>query len=247
MTPPERPPAAPSTTPRRGVRAVNRERIEADILRLGRVQLAEVGAAALSVRAIARELQMASSAVYRYVASRDELLTRLIVESYDSLADAADGAQSAAPRDDLRGRWFALGHGVRDWALAHPHDWALLFGSPVPGYDAPAERTNTAGTRVTTLALQILLDIVAAGRAPMPSARAPWPPAASDSAELLLAGLGIDESALPVDLFVAGLTAWTLLTGAVNSEVFEYQGPIPGDPVGLFDAALEAGLRLILA
>ena len=113
-----------------------------DIVRIGREHLATDGAAALSLRAVARDLGVVSSAVYRYVASRDELLTLLVVDGYDELGDAVDAALEQVDRDDHAGRVVAIGRAVRAWALAEPATYALLFGSPVPGYEAPAERTT---------------------------------------------------------------------------------------------------------
>ena len=141
-----------------GKRRDSRERIEAQIIELGRRHLVEHGAAGLSLRAIARDLGMVSSAVYRYVSSRDELLTLLLVDAYSELADAVDRARDAMPdvwSDDV----VAIAHAARNWAIAHPASWALLYGSPVPGYHAPAERTVGPGTRV----VGALFDAVAAG------------------------------------------------------------------------------------
>ena len=142
-----------------GKRQDSRDRIEAQIVELGRRHLVTEGAAGLSLRAIARDLGMVSSAVYRYVASRDDLLTLLLVDAYSELADAVD----ARPR---RGRpdWRARDRGDRARAPApgpspNPASWALLYGSPVPGYHAPAERTVGPGTRV----VGALFDAVAAG------------------------------------------------------------------------------------
>src|SRR6202012_1727436 len=130
-----------------GKRRQSRERIEAQIIELGRRQLVEHGAAGLPLRAIARDLGMVSSAVYRYVSSRDELLTLLLVDAYSDLADAVDRARDSA--DDL---WshdvIAIARAARRWAVAHPAQWGLLYGSPVPGYHAPPERTVGGGTRV---------------------------------------------------------------------------------------------------
>ena len=109
-----------------------------DITRIGREHLAEHGAAALSLRAVARDLGVVSSAVYRYVANRDDLLTLLVVDGYDELGDAVDAAVADVPADDYRGRFLAVGRAVRAWALREPATYALLFGSPVPGYEAPA-------------------------------------------------------------------------------------------------------------
>lgn len=230
-----------------GVRARRREHLEAEILRLGRDQLAEVGAPGVSVRQVARDLGMASSAVYRYVASRDDLLTRLIVQSYDELGAAAEAAEAAVCRSDLIGRWLAVGHAVRDWATANPHDWALLYGSPVPGYAAPPDQTVGPGTRVQLLLIGVLADAVQAGRAaPADHRPAPSLPALS-TARSILAELGRTEDEVPADLLLAGITTWTLLVAAVTSEVFQYNGPDPDLAAGLFEYALAAGARLVFS
>ncbi len=102
-----------------GKRQESREQIEARIVELGRRHLVDRGAAGLSLRAIARDLGMVSSAVYRYVSSRDELLTLLLVDAYSDLADAVDRARDTV--DDL---WsddvIAIAHAARRWAVAHP-------------------------------------------------------------------------------------------------------------------------------
>ena len=107
-----------------------REAVRADIVTEARRQLAETGAGALSLRAVARELGMASSAMYRYFKSRDELLTALIVEAYDAIGDAVEAAEATCERNDFAGRWRACCHGVRAWALEQPHEYALIYGSP---------------------------------------------------------------------------------------------------------------------
>src|SRR6478609_10359339 len=90
-------------TPRQRARA----QTLADITTIGRQHLATEGAAALSVRAVARDLGVVSSAIYRYVRSRDDLLTLLVVDGYDELGDAVDEAEGAIARDDFRGRFLA--------------------------------------------------------------------------------------------------------------------------------------------
>lgn len=130
-----------------GIREQQRAKITTAILEEGRRQLADVGAAGLSLRAIARELDMVSSAVYRYVASRDELLTRLIVDAFDSLGEATEAAIAQKSEGAPAERWVAAAHGIRDWATAHPNEYFLVFGSPVPGYAAPDD-TVYPGTRV---------------------------------------------------------------------------------------------------
>ena len=142
-----------------------RAEITAEILDAARGYLATDGAPALSLRAIARDLGMASSALYRYFKSRDELLTRLIIDAYDALGAAAEVAEATIDRNDLAGRFATTCSAVRAWALAHPNEYALIYGSPVPGYAAPADTVRPA-SRVTRLLLRIIVEAAAAGRIP---------------------------------------------------------------------------------
>ncbi len=230
-----------------GIRARNRAAIETEILQVARAHLAAHGAAALSLRAIARDVGMVSSALYRYVASRDELLTLLIIGAYTELADAVDQAHDAVPPDEHRARFGAVAHALRDWARAHPHDWALLYGSPVPDYDAPGERTTEPGTRVT-MVLSALLDD--ASRAGALSPRA----GATDAKAKARAQAGIGAmladprlAVLPLDpvAMLAGVQSWTVLVGAVSREVFEMLGPDFATP-DLFDDAVGIACDLVL-
>ena len=153
--------ASPNAAPRA---ATPRERVRAELSREikeeARRQLAASGADGLSLRAVAKELGMVSSALYRYYPSRDDLLTVLIIDAYDALGAAAEGAiapgQAAAGRAaPARDRWLAACHAIRDWARANPHEYALIYGSPVPGYRAP-EATIGPAARVP-LAFAVLL------------------------------------------------------------------------------------------
>src|SRR3954471_654211 len=125
------------TTTAPTARARARAELTEEIKAAARRQVAEEGSAALSLRAVAREVGMVSSAVYRYFPSRDSLLTALIVEAYDGLGTAVERAVAKVPADDLVGRWNTICDRVRRWAIANPHEYALIYGSPVPGYRAP--------------------------------------------------------------------------------------------------------------
>ena len=118
---------------------------------------------------------MASSAIYRYFPSRDDLLTALIIDGYNAVGEAVENADAAVPREDHGGRWLAVCHAVRDWALAHPHEYALLYGSPVPGYQAPAD-TVPAAIRDTLVYGRIVSDAHRAGSLTPPDICPPSPP-----------------------------------------------------------------------
>lgn len=131
-------------------RAVARAETIARIKELALAQLADAGAAALSLRAVARELDLVSSAIYRYYASRDELITALIIDAYDDLAAAIEVAVDH-PRRSARRRFVDGCAAMRAWARAEPHRWALVYGSSIPGYAAPQDTIAPAGRVVRAL------------------------------------------------------------------------------------------------
>ena len=228
-----------------GKRAVKRLAVEADILRVARAHLATDGAAALSLRAVARDLGMVSSGIYRYVDSRDELLTRLIVDSYWSLAGAVRAAHELVPADDLDARWDALGRALRAWAIERPHDFALIYGSPVPDYEAPAERTQEAGTAVIGLLVTLLEDVRRAGRLADPERLGLLPLRAEAGVGSLLQSPMFDATRIDAVTLTQGVAAWTLLLGCVTSEVFAQLGPLP-DGEALFDCLLSVSRRCVI-
>src|SRR6478609_8904445 len=146
-----------------GVRARRRDDVTRRVLEIGRQHLVEYGAAGLSLRAVTRDLGMVSSAVYRYVGSRDELLTLLVVDAYTELGDAADARLAELPRAAWDTKVLAVCVTVREWALREPARYALLYGSPVPGYEAPGEQTTEPGTRVIRALVALVGEGVRAG------------------------------------------------------------------------------------
>jgi AcrR family transcriptional regulator len=133
----------------------------AEIKRVALEHLARDGSA-LSLRAVARDMGMVSSALYRYFPNRDELLTALIIDAYDGLGAAAEAADVAGGTD-YAARWCAVGRGIREWAVSRPHEYALIYGSPIPGYAAPQDTVEPAGRPVAVLA-RIVAEAWAAGR-----------------------------------------------------------------------------------
>lgn len=195
----------------------------ADIVRLGRRHLATHGAAALSLRAVARDLGVVSSAVYRYVESRDELLTLLLIDAFGELGDEVDAAVAAVPEGGHTARFLALGRAVRVWALREPASYALLFGSPVPGYNAPAERTTGPGTRVILALISILDAACRDGMLSVPAGGSlELPPALAADLAAIRSGFGL---AVPEELVARGVLVWSSLFGAVSFEVFNQYGP----------------------
>lgn len=204
-----------------GIRARNRQTLMAAIVESAQRQLQEVGPAALSVRGVARDLGMASSAVYRYVSSRDELLTLLIIDGYNAMADDVENAASRV-RDPGK-RFRVIASACRQWALADPHSFALIYGSPVPGYAAPQDTIGPA-TRIPVLLVQILSDL---GSHPQASA---FTPRVARSMQPVLDAtrqwdlLGFSDTALAL-----GLMSWTHIIGSISFELFGHRHNVIGD------------------
>jgi AcrR family transcriptional regulator len=222
-----------------GKRQDTRDRIERQIVEIGRAHLVTHGAAALSLRAIARELGMVSSAVYRYVASRDELLTLLLVDAYGELADSVERARDAAA-GDWQDRLRAVAHATRAWAVHHPARWALLYGSPVPGYHAPREQTVGPGTRVVGLLFSAIAEGVAAGA--VRTSKVTVPQSLSSDFDRLRAEF---EFVADDDVVARCLVLWAALVGAISLEVFgQYGADTFADASVVFDAQMDLVIDL---
>jgi AcrR family transcriptional regulator len=224
----------------RNARARVRAELTTEILGVARRHLAEAGAVNLSLRAVARDLGMVSSALYRYFPSRDDLLTALIVDAYGAVADVGEAADRACKRTDLIGRWLAVCKAVRAWALANPHEYALIYGTPVPGYVAP-EATIEPVVRFSTVLLAILLDAHAAGR--LAESAQPVSKTVARSIGPLRAQASSD---LPDVAVINGLIGWTHLFGAISSELFGHRHNVIDNDDVFFDYEMRQLAALIL-
>lgn len=216
-----------------GIRAKARLETTSEIKRLAREQIASKGAANLSLREIAREMGMASSALYRYFASRDQLLTDLIIESYDDIGSVVERADAKCSREDLAGRWRAVSQSLRTWAITNPSDYGLIFGTPVPGYEAPTD-TIAPALRYTNVLLHILADVQAAGCKPLITI--PATKGVSREYKRARANLGIN---LTDEMILAGLAGWAALFGAISFELFGHVDTVFTDPEAHFLALSE--------
>ncbi|MBD3144413.1 TetR/AcrR family transcriptional regulator [Microbispora bryophytorum] len=221
-----------------------RERVRAELIReitdIARRQLATEGAVGLSLRAVAREMGMVSSAIYRYFPSRDDLLTALIIDGYNALGEAVERADAACARDDFAGRWLAVCRAVRTWALAHPHEYALLYGSPVPGYAAPQD-TVAAAVRDTAVYGRIVAEAHRAGRLTPPPICPPPPAIMAEDAEVVRSLI----PDVPDDVITRAIVAWTGLFGMVSFELFGQFNNTITHRAELFDHNMTCLARLL--
>jgi len=219
-----------------GVRARVRAEMTEEIKAVARRHLATDGAN-LSLRAVARDMGMASSAVYRYFASRDELLTALIIDAYDSVGATAERAATGV--DDPTKRWLATAHAVREWALHDPHQWALIYGSPVPGYQAPQDTIGPA-TRVILLIAEIVADALRAGRI------TEGPPITGRYAEELAAVAAQYTPTASPRLIGAAMAAFIQMCGAISAELFgQLDNSVDDDRRGFFEFQMRGAAGFI--
>lgn len=193
-----------------------RQATEAEVLRIANHLLDTQGQAGISLREIARDLGMVSSALYRYVRNRDELITLLVADAYTSLAETVE-----ASVQHQQGGLQTIGAAMLEWSRRYPNRWALLYGTPLENYSAPAELTTAPGTRVMAMVAKTVIN------------NAPADPAASESGEslseasrdLLLQGLA--DLGLTTDLSTAvrALSIWTGLVGMISALRFNHLGP----------------------
>ncbi|HUS43374.1 MAG TPA: TetR/AcrR family transcriptional regulator [Ilumatobacteraceae bacterium] len=220
------PAAEPAPT---GVRARARIEVRAAILAAAAKRVAGDGAADLSLRAVARDVGMVSSAVYRYFDSRDALLTALIIEAYDSLGDFVEEQVESTRGRPAAERWVDAALAVRRWALEHPNDYALIYGTPIPGYAAPDD-TVASGTRAS----RALIGIVRETDRLDPIVSHHIEPVLAESFVALRKELGLDVDDATT---LAVITAWSQLFGLLTFELFGQTRNFVSDDEALFRAA----------
>lgn len=216
-----------------------REKARAELTReikdVARRLIERDGAAALSLREVSRELGMGASTLYRYFGNRDELLTALIIDAFNQIGEAAEHGDAAARRAGAGcgARWLATCRAVRAWALEHPHEFALVYGSPVSGYEAPGDTIGPA-TRITGVLAAILADAVASGDLHPPAAVLPGP-------RLIAPEVLARYPAPPPpyeDLIERSLVLWISLIGTISFELFGHLHSTVTDYGAYFDAAV---------
>jgi AcrR family transcriptional regulator len=226
-------PAAPEPpTMRERYRAQVRQEVKQAALR----QLAESGPAGVSISAIGKELGVSGPALYRYFASRDDLLTELAIDAYDDLAAvlrAADRPAGQRPSGGTRPRLEAYAHAYRAWALAEPHRYRLLFGPPLPGYDAHAQRLVDAAQSAMNVLLEALRE---SGESPADSPGRPLD-------AQLVAWAHTRHLDIHPATALRGVLLWSRLHGFVSLEIAGNFASMGLDAAPLFETELASLVR----
>jgi len=226
-----------SVSPPATRRARQRQATVAEIKALARAQLADGGTGAVNLRAIAREMGTASSALFRYFPSQADLISELLADAYAAVAGAVNAAVDACPPGDHAGRWAALCHAYREWSLANPAEFALTHGTPVPGYQAPVQATGPAAARTITTALGVYAAAVQAGAADPDRSAIPAGIQTGPLWASILAGQTHDYEPRLAGII---LTAWASVLGYLSAEIFGSLTALVADTGLLYRAHIRA-------
>jgi AcrR family transcriptional regulator len=214
---PSRPPVQHTADPQPSRRERHRLATIEEIKQTARAQMATEGPAGLSLRAVARAMNITPSALYRYFDGVEDLITALCVDAYHALGDAVQDAVDAVDAQDHVARWRAYARGMRGWALANSADFALIYGTPLPGYEAPPDATRPAGLRFTGTGQRILVDAIKAGVVNLDRALIQYQPQVSPGIAdgWAQATGGHDQRGIGILIGV-----WTILQGHLTLELF---------------------------
>lgn len=192
-------------------------------------QIADSGASALSLRAIARELRITAPAIYNYFPSRDDLVTALIVDAYNSLGDSQEGALANLPADDHASRLSALGLAYRQWAVTYPQRYQLIFGTPIPNYHAPDEATLPPAARALAPLIHVLQSAYETG-----NLRAERLAALTPRLKSMLTEWQKFEGRSDAEALYLALVIWSRVHGLVMLEIGNHIPPFLENPAEIF-------------
>jgi AcrR family transcriptional regulator len=220
--------------------ALGRDEMAERVKAAARQQMAEHGTAGLTLRGVARELEITAPAIYNYFPRLDDLITALIIDAFSALADtmreAEAGVESGQPADRIE----AMALAYRAWAVAHPVDFQLIYGNPIPGYVAPAEITAPLALSAFLGMFRAYAQAYASGELGVPPEYR-HPPKEIDAAPARLR----QDSGMEVPAEVAALLAssWARIHGLVMLELFEHIQPLVGDPAEFYRYEVRALLE----
>lgn len=192
-------------------------------------QISEAGAPTLSLRSIARELNITAPSIYNYFPSRDGLVTVLIVDAYNSLAESQESSIKNLATDDRSGRLFELGMAYRAWAVSYPQRYQLIFGTPIPHYHAPNEITLPAAARAMVPLTQAIQALFSTGQIHT-ERLAPMTP----KLEAMLKAWQEFEGGSDLEVLYLAYIIWSRVHGLVMLEIGNQLPAFLDDPAELF-------------
>jgi AcrR family transcriptional regulator len=210
------------------------------IKQAARQQMVERGTAGLSLRGIARSLGITAPAIYNYFPRLDDLITALIVDAFTALAEAIQSAEQAVESGQCAPKILASCLAYRGWAMAHPVDFQLIYGNPIPGYAAPPEVTVPLARRPFDGLFRLFLQAYQSGELVIPQEYIPAPPTVADH---FAAWQTNPADTFPAPLLCLLMSGWARIHGLVMLELFEHVGPVVGDTAAFYRYEIEAFMQ----
>ena len=201
-------------------------------------QIAREGAAALSLRAIARQLNITAPAIYNYFPSRDDLVTALIVDAFTSLGDSQKESIKSISMTNPQTRLFTLGLAYRDWALTYPQRYQLIFGTPIPGYEAPADVTLPAAAWALIPLIETLQALYNADKLRVENL-AKLTPALKSMLKAWQEFVIASEREVHIEVLYLAFVIWSRVHGLVTLELGHQTPSFITDPGEIFQREIE--------
>ena len=204
-------------------------------------QIAKDGAAALSLRAISKQLDLTSPALYHYYPNRDALVNDLVAEAFNLLASSVEQARDSLPPNEHAKRFLAIGNAYRNWANAYPQRYVLIFGAPIPNYQPSMDSIQPAANRALGVLVNVIGEAWQAGKIHLPPYYQELPPNLRTQLAMSKRKAGLDY---PVQVLYLALIAWCRIHGIVSLELRQ-QFPPMADAAEIFQLEAKAFLMQI--
>ncbi len=234
---------AQTTGPDRRTRT--RDATSAEIKATARARLVAAGPAALTLRAIARDMGLTAPALYRYFGSHEDLVGAVCADVLEELTAALSTGRDTVPLGDPLGRLGATCRAFRTWALGHREEFQLVFASAGAGPTMPPTMPPTIspgsvdGDRKGDLSFGVVfLGLFAEIWHQQPFAVRDITDLPPDLVAQLQRFSAYVGDVLPLGVLAAFLSGWVRLYGAVTVEVFGHLGFALGDPEPMFELML---------
>jgi AcrR family transcriptional regulator len=219
-----------------------RENTLEEIKTIARQQMSENGTASISLSAIARVMEISAPALYRYYTSRDDLVTALIVDAYSDLADTLQKAAQAHADQGYRNQLKTVLMFYRNWALAHPVDFQLIYGNPIPGYHAPEDVTTPAARKGFAVILSIMAQAYQSGKLLPPPEYNNLP----EGCNVTLPNIEEDPTQqIPALVVYLGVAGWYHIHGMIMLELFHHTDEIISNSGQFYEYEVDLLLKSI--
>lgn len=211
---------------------------------IARQQMAEQGTAGLSLRAIARAMNMTAPAIYNYFHRLEDLITALIVDAFAGLAESMEAAYASHETASFQEQTLAVACAYRQWALDHPADFQLIYGNPIPNYEAPADITVPLARRPLELMTRLVFIAQIEGKIQIPTSYATMPDNIKAYMQTWMQGTVPPE--VPAEAIYLILVLWSRMHGMVMLELFGHLSPTVGDVETMYKQEINLFLDTLL-